>query len=511
MADGDLRRLRRHPGYPLFYVTATLTRFADEMFSVGVVLLVLQRTGSAALAGATVAAITLPSLVTGPVLGAWLDRAGDRRRQAMILDQLLAATSLVGIVLLAGNAADWTVPAVALVAGITWPLSFGGFTSLIPVIVPDKLLAQANAMEATSFNLAIITGPALAGTISAIWSPAASLLTEAALTVAAIFLIARVPAMDAAPTATSEPIKAIVRAGLLHLVRTPVLRGVSASGALALGGLGLLTVAFPFLAADELGADRSIAGYMWAAFAAGSGIGALLLVRLQTRWRPERVMLAAIFALGLVMFTWPLAGSVPVALGLIALGGLVDGPGLSSQFAARQRWTPSRMLGQIFTTAASMKVGAFALGAAAAGPAVVALGAPGTIAVAASLQIAAVIVGLLLGAAGEQGAEPHELGVGAALDAAPGANPSAALATDGLDLQQDDRVDEQRDAEGDRPAVQVALDQRAAAERAGARAADAEGARQPGILARVQEHQEDEDDGDEHLQDRQKRVHGRRL
>ena len=152
MAYGDLGRLRRHPGYPLFYVTATLTRFADEMFSVGVVLLVLHRTGSAALAGATVAAVTLPSLVTGPVLGAWLDRAGDRRRQAMILDQVLAATSLVGIVLLAGRGPDWTVPAVALVAGITWPLSFGGFTSLIPVIVPDELLAQANALEATSFN-----------------------------------------------------------------------------------------------------------------------------------------------------------------------------------------------------------------------------------------------------------------------------------------------------------------------------------------------------------------------
>ena len=195
--------------------------------------------------------------------------------------------------------------------------------------------------------------------------------------------------MDAAPVRTSEPLFAIVRAGLRHLVSTPVLRGVSAAGALALGGLGLLTVAFPFLAAEELGADRSVAGYMWAAFAAGSsGIGALLLVRLQTRWRPERVMLCAIGAMGLVMLSWPLAATVPAALGLIALGGLVDGPGLSSQFAARQRWTPSALLGQIFTTAASMKVGAFALGAAFAGPAVVTLGAPGTIVLAACLQLA---------------------------------------------------------------------------------------------------------------------------
>ena len=136
--------------------------------------------------------------MSGPLLGAWLDRSRSRRR-VMILDQVLAATSLIGIVVLAGNAPNWTVPLVALAAGITWPLSFGGFTSLIPVIVPDELLAQANALEATSFNFAMIAGPALAGTISAIADPAASLMVEAVLTLGAIALIARVP-MDAPPS-----------------------------------------------------------------------------------------------------------------------------------------------------------------------------------------------------------------------------------------------------------------------------------------------------------------------
>ena len=270
-------------------------------------------------------------------------------------------------------------------------------------------------------------------------------------------------------------------------------------------------MAFPFLAADELGADRSVAGYMWAAFASGSMIGALLLVRLQTRWRPERVMLAAIFGLGLVMLSWPLASSVPAALALIALGGLVDGPGLSAQFAARQRWTPSEMLGQIFTTAASMKVGAFAIGAAVAGPAVVALGAPGTIVLAGSLQIAAVGLGLLLGAAGEPATEQHTLGVAPPWTRARQTASATRAAARPLNLQQDDGVDEQRDAERDRPAVQVALDERAAAERARPGAADAERAREPGVLPRVQQHEEDQDHGDEHLQDGQERVHGRGL
>src|SRR5437763_15978673 len=101
MSAATLGRLRRHPGYPLFWATATITRLADDMFSVGVVLLVLDRTGSAALAGATVAAVTLPSVVSGPILGAWLGRTG-RRRPVMMLDQVLAATSVIGIVAPAG-------------------------------------------------------------------------------------------------------------------------------------------------------------------------------------------------------------------------------------------------------------------------------------------------------------------------------------------------------------------------------------------------------------------------
>ena len=142
----SIRRLRAQHGYVPFISAATLARVSDEMFSVGVVLLVLDRTGSAGLAGLAVAAITLPSILTGPLLGAWLDLTG-RRRQLMAVDQLLIASVLVALVLMVGHAPNWTIPLVVLAAGFTYPLSFGGFTSLIPAIVPDELLPPANALE----------------------------------------------------------------------------------------------------------------------------------------------------------------------------------------------------------------------------------------------------------------------------------------------------------------------------------------------------------------------------
>ncbi|HWH45384.1 MAG TPA: MFS transporter [Thermoleophilaceae bacterium] len=408
MEAATLAGLRHQRGYPAFVGAATLSRLADEMFGVGVVLLMLDRTGSPALAGATVAAITLPSLLTGPLLGAWLDLTG-RRRGLMILDHLGIAVCLVAMIALAGNSPGWVVPAIAAVTGLTYPLSFGGFTSFIPVLVPDRLLTQANAMEAVSFNMALIAGPALAGTITAVFGPGWSLAVEAALSLAALGLLLTVPRLDR-PTGR-EPggptLGSIIRDGLGMIARVPELRGVTAAGALGLAGLGLLTVAFPLFAVQELGGERSDAGYLWAAFAAGSAVGALALVRIQRLRPPETIVVWALATFGLLMLTWPLAGALPVALALIAVAGMADGPGLAATFAVRQQRVPRELHGQVFTTAASLKIGAFAVGAALAGPLASGVGPSEAILAGAALQVAGAGTGRMLMRGRPGRAVPH--------------------------------------------------------------------------------------------------------
>jgi MFS family permease len=394
----SLRRLRAQPGYLPFVSAATLARVSDEMFSVGVVLLVLDRTGSAGLAGLAVAGITLPSLLTGPLLGAWLDLTG-RRRRLMVADQLLITAMLVTLVLITGNAPDWVVPLVVLAAGLTYPLSFGGFTSLIPSIVPDELLTPANALETTSFNSALVIGPALAGTLAAAFDPAVSLLVEAALALVALALIMRIPGLDTRPEERGEgrTLLGVAAAGIGQIVAIPELRAITAAAAaIGMAGLGLLTVGFPLFAVEHLGAERSDAGYMWAAFAIGSTLGALSLVRIQRRFPAERIVLAGYALFGALMLSWPLAGSLPVLLVLVAVVSSVDGPTLAAQFALRQRVVPPSYYGQVFTTAAGLKVGSFALGAALAGPVATGLGSAEALLLAACAQLLAAGVGVTL-------------------------------------------------------------------------------------------------------------------
>src|SRR3954469_4110713 len=371
-------RLAREPGYPRFVAAATFSRVADEMFSVGVVLLVLERTGSAALAGALVAAITFPSLITAPLLGAWLDLHG-RRKALMTIDQLIGASAVAAIALFAGRAPDVLMVLIVFVAGLTWPLSFGGFTSLIPAIVPDELLSRANAIEASSFNFALIAGPLLAGAIAGLASPEAAVLTEAALTGASLFLIVGFDRLDSGPVRDAGSLMEVVREGLRLLVSVPQLFGTTVAGALNLIGAGFLTVAFPFFCVEHLGVERTASAALWAGFAVGSTVGALALVRLQRGREPHVVVVVSLLAFGLLMLSWPLAESLPVALVLVAVASVADGPGLAATFAVRQDWAPRDLQGQIFTTAAGLKVGAFALGAAVAGPLVTGIGSSGAI------------------------------------------------------------------------------------------------------------------------------------
>ena len=59
----------------LLLTSATVSRLADQAASIALVLVVIARTHDPRLAGLVVAAFTVPTLVSGPVLGAYLGQA----------------------------------------------------------------------------------------------------------------------------------------------------------------------------------------------------------------------------------------------------------------------------------------------------------------------------------------------------------------------------------------------------------------------------------------------------
>jgi MFS family permease len=184
--------------YERYLSAATAGRIADSMW-LGVVLLVLARTHDAGLAGAIVAAATLPTLVSAPLIGAWLDLT-ERRRA---LNEVLVIGALAVLLAIVGRAPAVAVLAVAVLAGAGAPLVTGGFSSLMPGLVPAARLPRANALESMTYGLADVAGPGLAGALAAAFGAPAALGGQMALAAVCLVLLATLPAT--APPADERP------------------------------------------------------------------------------------------------------------------------------------------------------------------------------------------------------------------------------------------------------------------------------------------------------------------
>ncbi|MGH3680929.1 MAG: MFS transporter, partial [Natronosporangium sp.] len=391
-----MSRLRAVRGLPSYYLAATAARVGDEMVGIAVVLLVLQRTGSPQLAGVVVAAYLLPTVLSGPVLGAWLDRT-RHRRAALAINQILLGLVMLGLLGSVGTAPVWVAVGLAGLVGLTVPMTSGGFTSLLPRLLPAALLPRAHACEGISFNASAILGPATAATVAAVVSPAAGVLAIVGFAILSLLALTGLPGpalgTGTAPRAGQPGLATAIRGGLAHLLRTRPLRSVTVATSVAFLGVGMLTVAVP-LHAERLAGDAALGGYVWTAVEIGAVATALAWGRWHARWRPERVVLASLAGSGLVLLSWPLAGALAVLLGLAVAAGLAQGAGMPALFTTRQRYTPSRWYAQISTTGASLKLGAMAAGAAVAGQLSPTIGPAAVLGLAAACQLVAAATGV---------------------------------------------------------------------------------------------------------------------
>lgn len=363
------------------------------MYSVAVVLFVLAETHSAHAAGLTVAAATFPTVLTGPLVGAWLDQT-RHRRTAFLLSPVVLVAAMVGF-LLAGRAdgvPGWLFVLLGFVAGLPSPVRTGGFSGLIPTVVPEPVLPRAYGLEAASYNIAGIGGPAAAGAVAGAFGASWAIVATTVVAGLAVAVIARVPIAPGTPDA-ARPLRELLRAGVTLLWRSPPLRGITVATTVSQGAFGLVVVGYPLLVHD-LHHRRALGGLLFSVFAVGALCGSVLYSRLAPHVSAEWVAYLAMPAFGAMLTLVGLAPGLAVALGASAAAGFFDGPLLAATLDVRQQVAPSVLRTQVFTTAASLKIGAFAIGSALAGPAADGVGARGMLLIAGAGQVAAMGSGL---------------------------------------------------------------------------------------------------------------------
>ena len=345
---------------------AAASRAGDEMTGPALLLLGFAVTGRAAVGSALLAALTVAAAVGGPLFGALLDRSP---RPDRVLALTLAAYAL-GVIALAAAVGRLPVPLVvviALAAGLFNPAVAGGWTSQLPRVVTGSALSRGFALDAMTYSVASLAGPALAAVIAAGVGARTAVLVSAALVAlgvpSACWLSRFRPAQVSGPR--PAPHRQVAAGFAAIVTRRPLLRATVTS-VVSYAGIGMLLVCCPVLGAQRLGGSARGA-LLISAIAAASLIANWILARWPPRGQPDVRVLASTVVIGVSMAA---AAAAPgwLTLAAVALGGIGEGPQLTALFAVRHRESPKHMRGQIFTTAASLKIGGLAAGAALAGP-----------------------------------------------------------------------------------------------------------------------------------------------
>jgi len=371
--ERSYRALFLVPGLGRILLSMQLSRIAQSMVGVALVLFTLNEYHSPALTGAVTFASVLPGLIVAPVAGVLLDRHG--RTRLVILDYVVALIAMAAIGGLAlGHALSIPVLfGITIVSSLTAILSQTGLRSLFPLLVPERLWERVNAIDSNGYLVATIIGPPVAaGLVSIVGGPATLILIGLLFGAAAIAMIGA-PDPDTR-TATRGSLLVDAWDGIRYTWRNRTLRGLGFSISLLNLSGGMVTIVVPLIILDRLHAPEVAVGLVFAASGVSGMVAALIAGRIDSRGREWSLLvlpMGGIAVADLFLLGGNHAGDVVTGLLLVgfglALGGLLNGPMDIGLFTIRQRRTDPAWMGRAFAVSMAFNFTGYPIGAALAG------------------------------------------------------------------------------------------------------------------------------------------------
>ncbi|HEX2755819.1 MAG TPA: MFS transporter [Candidatus Limnocylindrales bacterium] len=371
--ERSYRALLAVPGLPRILVSMQLSRIAQAMVGVALVLFTLAEYDSPALTGLVTFASVFPGLVVAPIAGALLDRHG--RTRLVILDYAVAllALVLIGALALAHALPVPVLLAIAIVSSLTSILSHTGLRSLFPLIVPERLWERVNAIDSNGYLVATILGPPLAAALVTIVGGATTLILIGIVYGGAT--VAMIGAPDPV-SATASTGRLLVDAwdGVKYTLRNPTLRGLGVSISLLNLSGGMVTIVVPLIVIDRLGAPEVVVGLVFAGSGVAGMVAALIAGRFDSRGREWNLLVLPMAGIALAdLLLLAGAGAAETLTGLcfvglgLALGGALNGPMDVGLFTIRQRRTDPAWMGRAFAVSMALNFVGYPIGAALAG------------------------------------------------------------------------------------------------------------------------------------------------
>jgi MFS family permease len=360
--------LGRFPGLGALTSGGLLAETADEFSAIAIIWIVLEGTGSPALAGLAVLFRRAPEIITGPLLGSWFDRWPPVRLTT--IGYLIRGGCVAGIALVSwtGSLNMALIFGLCLVMGVANPLARVGTRVITPRLIPKRDLQVANGVLTIGDQFPYLVGPVLGGALAG-FAGAWSLLVPAAMCLVAAVLMSRVRLRpDTAPVPDAAPRKIWhgLIAGFRPLVAIPVVRAMMILTVIYFISYGPLLTAIPVFARDQLGEGGAGYGAMWSAMGVGALVG-LVTIPWLSKFRPAVVNSVGATLWGLVLLPLVLVTNLPLALVIMFIGGIVWAPYASTEISVIQDAVPASKHGAVFGARRSVIVASSPTGAALGG------------------------------------------------------------------------------------------------------------------------------------------------
>jgi MFS family permease len=318
---------------------------------------VLETTGSAGQAGLSGAAVALPALFVGIFGGALIDRFGARI--SSVVADVMAGTSILLVPLLYQTVGleFWQLLVLLLFSSM---LDIPGITArraLLPELAKMggmRLERMSSILEGAN-TLSLFVGPPLAGVLIGFFGASNVLWIDAASSfVSAVTMLAVIPRGIHGIARVSRGYLDDLRTGLTFLWREPVVRAIALALSFTnLFGSPFFGLIFAVYAKDHFDDPRYL-GFMLSAFSVGMIVGTTFYGWIGFRFSRRTLMM--IFLLTVTVPYWPLAFELPflVLVGVLAVGGLFDGPINPLLVTVRMERIPVELRGRVFSSTSAI-------------------------------------------------------------------------------------------------------------------------------------------------------------
>lgn len=361
-------------GFRLLWAGMTVSLIGDGVTLIAIAWQVFELSNVPTALGITMMAMSVPQILL-LLFGGFVSDRFERRRVMLFADVVRGCALLaMGILSLAGVLEIWHMAVIAAVYGAGNAFFGPAFDAMVPDLVPDELLAQANSLDHFVRPVAArLVGPALGGWIIAAVGVGWAFIVDAAsfaVSIACLLRLGRVqPTTRAASDEPPASVWSEIREGFAFVRSKVWLWGTFSAATLGyLIFLGPAEVLLPFLLKNELGGSASDLGTVFAMGGLGAITASLVMAQ---RGMPKRNMTfiyiawalstLAVAGYGVAKFPWQ------VMLACFVFNAL-ETAGLIVWMTTKQSLVPTHLLGRVSSLDWLISTGLMPLSYALAGP-----------------------------------------------------------------------------------------------------------------------------------------------